>query len=579
MRQPAPNTVSSHLRLPRPPRIRSPRRSLLEAAFFLFLALASTWPLARHAHDHLPLGMEEAATVPLFNLWTVWWNAERAANGYEGYWDAPIFHPAKKAFTFSEPMSLTVLAAPVVFLGDNRILAYNCLLLFALGMNGWAACRLLRRLPHHPALPWLGGIMIALLPLVHSWLGVLQLVPVFGILLTILALHRFARRPDAARGLFLGMALALTYLLCSYYGLILAPPLAASSFWLLGRHAFRGKTWLNLLPGALLCLLVCLPVIAAQQQSLPAAGMQHDIGYLAQLSATPADYLAPPWKPLFPRFPDHDGAFRLCPGALKMALALLGAIAGIIMPGWRRWTAFCLSMAGFSFLLSMGPLLQIGELRPYLLLVDYLPGVAQVRNVFRFAIITDIMIVLLAVMALQAAVTYCCRFPGRVYQTFLGTAVIAAGILAAVEILPVPQRFHKPPDFAANQSWIEWLRESTPERCVIACIPFPLKPDVASYQQEAEWMYWQTFHRRRMINGYSGHFPDTFRKLKWPMAQFPAAETISMLLETGVEYCVVKSDSPQGRFVRSAYRRDPRIEAVFHDRRAGVDIYRLHAGR
>jgi len=117
----------------------------IEAVFFLILALASTWPLARHVHDHLPLGTEEAATVPLFNLWTVWWNADRAAAGYQGYWRAPIFHPADDAFSYSEPMVLSLVAAPLIWLTENRILAYNFLLLLALWLNGWTACRLLRR--------------------------------------------------------------------------------------------------------------------------------------------------------------------------------------------------------------------------------------------------------------------------------------------------------------------------------------------------------------------------------------------------------------------------------------------------
>jgi len=65
------------------------------AVVLLFGALAVvwTWPLALHATTHLPLGTESSATVPLFNLWTLRWNADRLAHGYAGYWDAPIFFP------------------------------------------------------------------------------------------------------------------------------------------------------------------------------------------------------------------------------------------------------------------------------------------------------------------------------------------------------------------------------------------------------------------------------------------------------------------------------------------------------
>ena len=556
------------------------RRTVLEGIFFLFLALASTWPLARHAHDHLPLGTEEAPTVPLFNVWTVWWNADRAAEGFRGYWQAPIFHPAGNAFAFSEPMPLSVSAAPIILLGGNRILAYNCLLLFSLWLNGWVACRLLRRLPMHPALPWLGGAMTTLLPLVHAWLGVLQLVPVFGILLAISALYRFARRPAAGRGVMLGGALALTYLLCSYYGLFLTVTLAASGAFLLGRRLLRWRTWTALLPGALVCLLLCLPVIVAQQRSLAAAGMHYDLAYLSLLSAKPADYLAAPWQQMFQPggspAAGQVGAFKLCPGFLKIGLALFGAAFGLLRPGRRRWTLFCLAMALSSFLLSMGPLLQVGEARPYLLLAEFFPGVAQIRNVFRFAIVTQLMTVLLAVSGLQAgmAITRRCTVGGKIWKA-IRAAIVATGILAATEILPPAQPLHAPPDFSTSHSWLAWLKKETNERAIIACIPFPLKPDVASYRQEAEWMNWQTFHGRRMVNGYSGYFPEHFRQLKWPMAQFPAKATISALMEMGVEYCVVKSDSPQGRFIRATYH--DRLEAVFRNGPAHIDIYRLRA--
>jgi hypothetical protein len=77
------------------------KRHMLPALLYLFLAIASTWPLAGALLTHLPLGMEAAATVPLFNVWTVWWNADRAASGFSGYWDAPIFYPTEKTFAFS----------------------------------------------------------------------------------------------------------------------------------------------------------------------------------------------------------------------------------------------------------------------------------------------------------------------------------------------------------------------------------------------------------------------------------------------------------------------------------------------
>ena len=162
--------------------------ALAELAAYLVLAIVSTWPLARFGASALPLGTESAATVPLLNVWTIWWNADRAAHLYCGYWDAPIFAPTPGTFAFSEPMPTTVVVAPLVWFGGHRILAYNGFLLAALTLNGWTAFRLLRSMRLRWLACVLGGGLVEMLPLVHSELGVLQMVPLCGIVWTIHAL-------------------------------------------------------------------------------------------------------------------------------------------------------------------------------------------------------------------------------------------------------------------------------------------------------------------------------------------------------------------------------------------------------
>src|SRR5688500_8761731 len=72
----------------------------------LVAAIVATWPLLPSIASALPLGTEHEATVPLFNLWTLWWDADRVPHGFRGLWNAPIFHPLEGTFTFSEPMLL-----------------------------------------------------------------------------------------------------------------------------------------------------------------------------------------------------------------------------------------------------------------------------------------------------------------------------------------------------------------------------------------------------------------------------------------------------------------------------------------
>src|SRR5205809_220390 len=52
---------------------------LVVGATCLAGALAASWPLALHLTTSVSLGTEQEATVPLFNLWTLWWTAHGAA--------------------------------------------------------------------------------------------------------------------------------------------------------------------------------------------------------------------------------------------------------------------------------------------------------------------------------------------------------------------------------------------------------------------------------------------------------------------------------------------------------------------
>ncbi|SRR5258708_17674093 len=54
----------------------------------LATALACTWPLALHLTSSVPLGTETAPTVPVFDVWTLWWSADRLMLGYADLWNA-----------------------------------------------------------------------------------------------------------------------------------------------------------------------------------------------------------------------------------------------------------------------------------------------------------------------------------------------------------------------------------------------------------------------------------------------------------------------------------------------------------
>jgi hypothetical protein len=560
---------------------------------FLLLAVWATWPLARHAATQLPYGSDPIATVPLFNAWTIWWNADRARHGFRDYWQAPIFHPADDTFAFSEPQPTTLLVAPVVWFSRTPILAYNVYLLGNLMLNGWVSARVLNAvyLRRFPAI--LGGAMVQLLPFVYWQLDVLQLVPLWGVVWTLAAAWKFGGDPRIGHGVSAGLGFGVTYLLCNHYGLFLSVLLIPAGICLLGRNLLRRQTWARLSPGAAAAVLLIAPVAIVQLGVSRQHEWKRPAELVRQLSAEIGDYTVSPWPQLVSVGDFADANRRswwpLSPGNLKLALAIVGLAGGLIVQRHRRWTAACFAILVAALLLSLGPKFSIGSLVPYNGFAEWFPGFAQVRNVFRFAVFVQLMTAILAcggLVVLAQFVEWSAdrllrssrKSPVFVDRARLASslvAIAAVGGCAAFEVrLPEPQRFSVP-TFEQNRAWIDWLRQNTHPGDIIASIPFPSGRSVSEYQDTAVAMYWGTIHRRPTVNGYSGFFPEEYYELESAMRGFPDERSMQMLRDRGVRYCLVRRAKPGTASARVLGGPRVFLVRVFADDRAGVDIYRM----
>ena len=444
-----------------------PAFRILELAVYFLLALIFTWPLARHIASGIPMGTETVATVPLFNLWTLWWNADRLGALYQGYWDAPIFYPLEGVFAFSEPQPLTGFVAAFVSspTGSHVLVAYNAVVLAALTLNGWMACQLLRAV----RMSWLaaltGGAMVSCLPFIQQELGVLQLVSLGGMLATLHAFVRIAERPSVLRGVALAVAFAATSLMCGYYALSLSVLVLLGGGLAPGRSTegmgdvesagcgtSRGARHTRARHRS----------AAADRRTLRARAFgfhgKQVLGFLGGLWAqrVPAPGVDTAERP---------GGRAFWPGTVKVCLALAGIVWGF---GWgpRRWTGFCTTVLVLGFWLSFGP----GDGGPSLhrLLVSAVPGYAQLRSPFRYAVFVELMVALLAAGGL-AFIHARARLP----LVWRSPAVLLLGALAAMEIRPTQQHLLPIPNLEAQLPWLAWVESETSPGDALAFLPFP----------------------------------------------------------------------------------------------------------
>lgn len=541
--------------------------------FFVALAVAITWPLASRVESGLPLGSEDIATVPLFNLWTLAWNAEHL--GQAGYWQAPIFHPARDAFAYSEPQPLTGgVAMLLTALTGSVVAAYNLILLAALALNGLLAAVSFRAF----GLAWLpalaGGSLVLVLPFTHQELGVLQLVPLVGVFALSGAAVWFATAPGPARGLVLGAGLALAMGISVQTAVFAVLVLGPATLWLLGHHLRSRRTWGGLLVAALGFLLLASPMLLAQQRATTAEEFERSIDSVRKHSAQPGQYLKSAWPETVPnplvKTAKRPSQRAFWPGTLRCLLALCALWIGLRDPAWRRATVAVALVLGSSFVLSLGANLEWAGISLAEML-RALPGLSQLRSFFRFALFVQLAVVVLATLGLEFIQR---RTATRWTAPRARLFVAVLALLAILEIRPTMGPIQDLPPLDLDLPWLSWVVESTGPDDVLAFIPFPEGRSSEDYLGTAQWMYWQIRHGRPMVNGYSGFFPAHFRQLKQTMRSFPSGASLRALRAAGVRYCVVHRAYWDGSGAAGS-EDSPRLVPVFQDRRHALDIYEL----
>ncbi len=561
------------------------------------MSVTTTWPLVTRLDRSIPQGGESSTTVPVFNLWTVGWNLDRVWSGWENFWDAPHFHPTAKSLALSEPLIASQAMAGLKWLPSP--VAYNVFLLLAVAFNAsmtWLALSR-RRVPWPVAL--LVSYSMARLPFVHWQLGVLQCVLVAGMIGTI----HFGedalvnRRPSS---IWLAAAcFDLTFLACGYYALflvlilpllvvvrllVLRRPLIAA---LIGRRSSSRRFFFGLLGGVLI-LAAIVPAAVTQSRVLSDPSYERPRELIQELSARPTDYLATPvpeWLEFVGVSRWHGAKrWRLSPGLLKVALALLGLVVGLRSRARRAWTVTWFAVSVGAFVGSLGLNFQIAGWSPYATLMDWLPTLTRLRNPSRMAVLVQIGVVFLASEALlwgfrrvrilgQRSSFARSGFASR--STVLTGLVWLIGLAACWEVPLPPLRFVEIPSAESQNGWISWLKENTPDDTVIAHIPFPAGPLPRDYESEAWGMYWGLFHQRRMVNGYSGFFPPSYLALKSQMQSFPDETSFAALRSRGVTYGICRQSFLDEHPIFEPASNGGSWEVAHTDRVAGVVILRL----
>jgi hypothetical protein len=547
----------------------------------LFAALSLCWlPRPSEWTTAVPQGREDVATVPLFNAWTIAWNVGRARDGWRGYWQAPMFHPASFAFATCEAQPLTALLAPLETAG-GLALAYNVYLAAMLTLNGWMTSRWLTGLGLRLPARLFGGLAVQTLPFVHWQFGVLQLVPVWGILWTWSAVWRYAEQPGWRPALSAGLGFGCTYWLCNYYGLFLSLLLAAGAPALCRWKLFTWRLPVHIAGTGLIAGALIAPIVRMQLQADRQVNFTRLLITIQELSLQPQDLANAPVR----RIPSialqrwfEDAArptWMEGMGTLAYGLAILGAIVGLCRSSQRRATLWLLAVGLAALLLALGPN-GSGGLRVYSWLLTWLPGLDKVRSPFRFVVFLQLAVASLGAFAVHNL------WPGReqlssnwLRRLRWGVVTIAAAA-TLYETWPARSYACSLPDLDRHAVWHGWIMQNLEPRTPIVCLPFTPGTSVEDHFINVVWMLHGTRHHAALCNGYAAYFPQTFRSLRDDLTTFPSRSSLQSVATLGVRTLVIRRDAwkPELGDARSQAAQAG-LQWLFTDEDADIDIWRL----
>lgn len=502
---------------------------LAPAALCLLAAIVATWPLLPSIASALPLGTEHEATVPLFNLWSLWWDADRVPHGFLGLWNAPIFHPLEGTFTFSEPMLLQgVTLSPLWWMGAPPAAIYNLAILLTLVCNGLATRSLARALGAPRGAALLAALAGVTLPYTAKVLGVLPVLPLFGTIWALAALVRFGEEGGWRPAALAVLSFAAQFLAGEQMALLSLPFLLLAGLVALAEQRFRARPVAMLGALAILGALVLSPIARTVSSFHEKYGFTRSEEVVAALSAQARDFTTRPSSSRL-AFPPREDSYAGDTGGLFPGFLLLGLGAAGAWLGWRQgerrlWIVCLLACAAIGGLLALGLNLRIGDWRPFASLREVVPGLRTLRSPFRAVAISQAVLAALAALALARLASWRGNIRGNIGRIL----ALALGALAAAENLASPGVL-VPTPATPRTAWTSWLRQQ-PGKLIVAHVPLPRGLHVSDYEVEAWRMFAQIDHHRPLLNGYSGYFPSGYGTFQADMDQnFPSDRLLCMM--------------------------------------------------
>lgn len=503
------------------------KRATLLTLLFAALTVIMAAPWSLHPASRV---LVDAPDTHLY-IWTLAWDVHAFVSNPFGIFDANIYYPLPNTLAYSENLiGSALVAAPIIWLTGDAMLAMNLVALSATCLSGLGAYLLARQLGIGAAGAVLAGIVFAFAPARFFRMSQIHLVAMQWIPFSLAYLHAYfdSKQP---RHLHLAIGFAVLQVLCGGHGAVFLGVAGAA---VVADRLVRGEPLALVnrirdvgVTGALLLVPVAMMV-------WPYRRVQQEMGLrrtLENWTVTPESHLASPSHvhqfvlSLFSDVKFHERADAyLFPGLLPVLLA----VAALLVPRDRslqqRHVVFYAVLAVVSVLLFIdGPL----ALWPW---VYSWPGMNFIRAPSRFMILTTLCLAVLAGAGFE-------RIAARWTPLTQRAAAIAVAVLLLAEFSAYP---FTGTDYTVPAPAVDRWLASQPAPFVVAEVPVPDPRNSGRFERfQTMTMLHSMAHWQKTVHGYSGFRAPFHDQLYLDLRRFPDESSIARLREVGVTYVVV----------------------------------------
>jgi len=526
------------------------KRDSIVILFFTLLTVVMTYPWS----FQLSSTVHNSADSYLIT-WILAWDIHQLKEDPAELFNANVLYPHKNTLAFSEhEIENAVLAWPIVAFTNNPILAYNILTFLFFVLGGYSMYLLVYYLTRNAAAALLSGIIFGFSPYRFIHFPHLHLQAIFFFPLLILTLHILIKKQKIKYFFLFSLLLVLIgYMSGQYFlmSLVVVFLFMIFYFFIIIRKFPSRKFLIKLIISLILVGIVILPGFypyfkLSQEDWLAVSDdWPPTLAMINFYSPTVLDYLA--FSPIIRQWVGYPKSVEkvLFTGFIVVILFITSMI--YIFKRYKsnkrilNNTILYFLIGSACFLLSFGALVRFsdsdsGIIGPHMLFQTIVPGFEGIRALGRYYILVLLSVSVIIGMAFSLFLK---KIKKRSFSPLLYSILI---IMILLEYHWIPPFQPIPLEKAKTSNSIpqvyRWLSDQEKDAVIIE---FPID---AGVKKTAEYMYFSTYHWKKIVNGYSGYIPKDYWVLERNLLDFPSSDTIAVLKNIGVDYVIIHQGIP-----------------------------------